>query len=141
MADDAGVNQAADTEPIFRAFKRRKIQRKRANNEEDEARSESEDRQDGGTTTPHEQLDDTGRVMRVERRPAARKGGIAFTSGVSKSANTGESQEMAMVLADTTQLQEQIQNDRFIKPTGRAGVVQDKHMYAHPPKTPFKTRC
>ena len=143
MADE----DQAPAEPIFRANKRRKVFRKRGDSTEDD-NSENETGVTERTTTQsvgsnyvdgHIPSTITGPTTQV-RRP--KKHGIAFSSsGPGPRQPRDELAETALsVAAPQTPEAVQQQNERFIKPTGKAVVTDDKHMYVVPLKARPKTR-
>ena len=82
-----------------------------------------------------EQEDDANDDARpLVRRPIARKYGIAFTSSAKPSQDeldsTNEERAMVPMHPDREEaVQEAVQGKRFVKPTGKAIVMDDKHMY------------
>lgn len=130
MAEEEPVQ----AEPVFRANKRRKVFRKRADSAE--GQNENGDRPYGDATqqaTTNNEEDDsisasTGSATQV-RRP--KKHGIAFSSvGPAPRQPLDEPSEYPLSVA-ARQLPKAVQqqNERFIKPTGKAVVADDKHMY------------
>jgi hypothetical protein len=63
----------------------------------------------------------------VRRRPIVRKHGIAFTATGTQLQE--ENADLAMILAPQGEDALSTANDRFVKPTGRVGVAEDKHLY------------
>ncbi|KAH9841247.1 60S ribosomal protein L27a [Teratosphaeria destructans] len=114
MADDTSH------EPLFRATKRQKVFRKRRGRDEDEIESTS------APTAP----DDDDHPRQIARRPMARKHGVAFSSATRTQREEPAQDETAMVMHPDRQ-QHMAQVDRFVKPTGNAKVVDDKHLTAY----------
>lgn len=122
-------------EPLFRANKRRKVFRKRANLEGetagDAAVSNSaapairEDESEGDDN-------DVSRIVRSQKKTGAKKQGIAFTSSDVVRSTDEEREEKALVVGADEQAPALIQGDRFVKPTGRIVVTENKHMYVLP---------
>ena len=120
------------SEPLFRANKRRKVFRKRGDsNGSNEALpsvpvapNEAEFNVDQG------QSDVAGGVLRLEKKGGARKYGIGFSSTDGRR-NPEQEQggETALVPMSEKGAKEVLANDRFVKPTGRVGVTEDKNMY------------
>ena len=79
--------------------------------------------------TLDETNDGEGTTLRLQKRGGAKKRGIGFSSMEGrKTAQQEDSEEMALVPI-TQDVAEEMQNDRFVKPTGREVVTEDKHMY------------
>lgn len=124
---------AHQIEPVFRANKRRKVFRKRANSQEDDDQTEqiephaTHPRPDNGQDGGNAEATD-GQAVQV-RRP--KKHGIAFSSSGTGSRQTqNQDQDDALIMtAPPVSGALQQQNERFTKPTGRAVVTDDKHMY------------
>ena len=123
------------SEPLFRATKRRKIIRGRADADEpDEANATTAHVADEDVTTitkhlPTNEENSHGGVTRVLKKAGPRKQGIGFSSASNwRSAGPDHNDEKAMVPASDEGLPDQVQNDRFVKPTGKV-VTEDKHMY------------
>ncbi|KAF2773657.1 hypothetical protein EJ03DRAFT_103143 [Teratosphaeria nubilosa] len=106
-----------DQEPLFRATKRQRVFRKRRDGDEDEIESAST------PTAP-----DDGNPPQIAKRPIARKHGVAFSSATKTERE--EPPKTAMVMHPDRQ-QHMAQVDRFVKPTGNAKVVDDKHLTAY----------
>jgi hypothetical protein len=120
-----------EKEPLFRANKRRKVVRRRA-----EAEDKSDSADDGDQEPMISNLapiadEDGSAAVRVQRRPNVRKHGIGFTSTSSRRAeNAGETEDMALVRVDADGAQDDVPgSDRFVRPTGKVAVAEDKHMY------------
>ena len=119
-------------EPLFRASKRRKFFRKRTGSEERSASSnqvsqsaevpiaqgETEDEENGGSG-----------VVRLQRKGVAKKRGIGFTSSDAPRTENDEAEERALVVANQDGAQEATRGDRFVKPTGKVAIAENKHMY------------
>jgi len=130
--------------PVFRATKRRKVFRKRAdsNASGDEPQVASTIQDPESTATPangsnstaenHGDFLSLSETTRV-RRP--KKHGIAFSSsGPNSSRPQTTDEETAMVVSEGQS--QDVQNGRFARQTGRAVVVDDKHMCVLPLKMP-----
>jgi hypothetical protein len=119
-----------EKEPLFRANKRRKVVRRRA---EVEDKSDSAD--DGDQEPMISNLapiadEDGSAAVRVQRRPNVRKHGIGFTSTSSRrDESAAETEDTALTRADADGAQDMPGSDRFVRPTGRVAVAEDKHMY------------
>lgn len=125
MTEDRGDSPAS----LFRANKRRKVLRKR-NIDEDQA-------------SPHERASDPLDPSEIEsaagshspdilptvKRPVAKKHGIGFTSSKRSPPRDATATEVALVPRQAGSPQDLTQHDRFIKPTGKLDVIEDKHMY------------
>lgn len=130
-------NPEPQQEALFRPSKRRKVFRKRVAGDD----QDGEDRQ-GSTAELDEPSGDVNAVQEdhnqsvpVVRRPAAKKHGISFsTSGAANQsiASEGLSTRMALVPVIEQEAASALQSDRFTKPTGNVGVVEDKHLYVSP---------
>ena len=131
MADDARDS----SEPLFRATKRRRIFRQRTDEEQTAAPSNGAAaliNRTAGSDIEHG--DESVSAMQRARRPASRKQGIAFTSTSTKASQPyapamEPSDETALVPLHPERAQQMAQVDRFVKPTGKVAVVDDKHMY------------
>lgn len=112
--------------PVFRANKRRKVFRQRPGSDDEASVS-----QPGVNPSGASEADDGGKglVTTQNRKSGNRKNGIAFSTNVDKRQAEVQDTDMAMVLADQSKGPEQIQDHRFVKPTGKTGVVDDRHMY------------
>ncbi|KAK4497934.1 hypothetical protein PRZ48_010590 [Zasmidium cellare] len=120
-------------EALFRPSKRRKVFRKRVTGDED-----AEGRQDGiaeltgsnGDVNAVEE--DSHEGLSVVRRPAAKKHGIGFSSNDATN-QTVVRQDVSTALVPVVEQEagNALQSDRFTKPTGNAGVVEDKHLTAY----------
>lgn len=123
-------------EPVFRSSKRRRVFRKRVDHEDEQAPSITE----GG----HEPIQDsinehvepqTGVASHVSRPAAVKNRGVAFTSASNRHFGAEAlNDEMALVPADPDQQQDTVHGDRFVKPTGKAVITDDSHMYVHSSK-------
>lgn len=116
------------TGPMFRPNKRRKVFRKRVDVDDeavpDDATSTETVVTQPGSPGPAES------TLQFQRRQPPRKHGVVFTS-VEKSQKQELEPEGEMALTRMHPSREQIidQSDRFVKPTGKVAVVDDKHMY------------
>lgn len=114
-------------EPLFKANKRRKVIRRR---------HQDDDQESGVPAVPAQQQEsnDDGEDLgpAIVRRPVAKKHGMGFSSsGAVKASTGGEPTETALVPAQPGRLEETVQSERFVKPTGKV-VVEDKHLYVGP---------
>ncbi|KAK0836074.1 hypothetical protein LTR73_000575 [Friedmanniomyces endolithicus] len=118
------------TEPLFRANKRRKVFRKRADsNDNDGDEVDSAPPQEAPASTNDEHGESVGMIVPRARRPVARKQGIAFTStGHTTQQEPVDDEEMAMISVHPDREQNVVPGDRFVKPTGKAAVVDDRHI-------------
>ncbi|KAK4545088.1 hypothetical protein LTR36_003639 [Oleoguttula mirabilis] len=127
------AEQLTPTEPVFRANKRRKTFRRRDDEaDEEHATNEHSAQKDilataGDTNLPSLPIS----AVQVNQRPAARKYGIAFNSTNRPQAQEqGRSEEMAIIPVLPSRDQDVAPIERFVKPTGKAAVVDDRHMLA-----------
>lgn len=116
--------------PIFRANKRRKVFRKRAesdtNEDEPHVAADPVALIDGNASESVGEGDSAPRpdITRV-RKP--KKHGIAFSSSERNSSRPqDENEETAMVVSEPHAMEQQ--NGRFTRQTGKAIVADDKHM-------------
>jgi hypothetical protein len=82
------------------------------------AQGESEDEENGGSG-----------VVRLQRKGVAKKRGIGFTSNDPARTGDDEAEGRALVVANQDEAQEAVRGDRFVKPTGKVAVAENKHMY------------
>ncbi|KAK5704114.1 hypothetical protein LTR97_003127 [Elasticomyces elasticus] len=122
MADEAEPT----AEPLFRATKRRKIFRKR--NDDDDVNPTTTEASAAAST--NSLPDDAEPAISRLRRPVGKKHGITFSSNTTPKQELEPSEDTAMVLAQPDHEQGMVQVDRFVKPTGKAAVVDDRHMMA-----------
>lgn len=120
-------------QPFFRPSKRRKVFAKRTTDDDqgkDERQSSTvtEDVSGGDLNASEE---DSSRLASVVRRPAAKKHGIGFSSS-GAAARQDVPTETALVPVVEADAGSVLQSDRFTKPTGDVGVVEDKHLYVLP---------
>jgi hypothetical protein len=125
------MDSTQDTEPTFRANKRRKVFRKRTDADDDGEQPTT------APATAHEDADvgDSGVAVPVVKRPAVKKHGIAFssTSGPQRAQTEQEDAGSPVPVVHPSGDQNVIQTDRFVKPTGKAATtVDDKHLYEVP---------
>ena len=125
-------------EPLFRANKRRRVFRKRAHSDEldaaAEALSDPTARVVGTDALYYEEANNgsTG-IVRFQKKTGAKKAGIAFTSSDATRNGEEENEERATVVAEDDGVPAAIQGaDRFVKPTGKVAVADNKHMYVRP---------
>ena len=121
-------------EPIFRANKRRKVFRRRETAEEESITPSIAPQSTALATVKSEEDSDdsdsaTG-VVRLQKKAGTKKHGIAFTSSNVKQAKDEEAGfDGALLLASGNEEQQAIPGDRFVKPTGKIAVAENKHMY------------
>jgi len=125
--------------PVFRANKRRKVFRKRADSDagDEEPHVASTVQGPDSTTTPADTTDnavesygDASTLSETARVRRPKKHGIAFSSSDPFSSRVQHNEETAMVVSeDQTQ---DLQNGRFARQTGRTVVADDKHMCVLP---------
>ncbi|KAK3679118.1 hypothetical protein LTR37_021431 [Vermiconidia calcicola] len=119
------------SEPLFRSNKRRKVIRRRADSEDGNEEGLSGIVKDASST---EQMleDDNGAPAPVRlQRKGIRKHGIGFNSTESRRTPQQEqSDETALVLANSEDAEEVANSDRFVRPTGKVVVTDDKHIMA-----------
>lgn len=134
MADPLAATADA-AEPLFRANKRRKVFRKRT-----EAEDEDDDVPASMTPPALESVSNGSAskiaepalgVLRVDKRATTNKRGIGFSSTQQRRQDDAEedTEGRAVTLAPQTEVQDVSDIDRFVRPTGRVGVTEDKHMY------------
>ncbi|KAI6905761.1 hypothetical protein KC318_g2729 [Hortaea werneckii] len=112
-------------EPLFRANKRRKVFRKRRDDGEEEREQSDAEAVQQSNGEDHE----ANQRLRALRKPTARKHGIGFTSNnASKVEEHDENEDREMMPMHPERQQHMAQADRFVKPTGRIAVGEDKHM-------------
>ena len=122
----------ASSEPLFRANKRRKVFRKRASSEEPTApENVTQDSVDAAAGEDGPEIEEVGSsgVVRFQKRAAVKKRGIGFTSSDAARNSEDVIEEKALILADNDEPEQTIHGDRFVKPTGRVVVTENKHMY------------
>ncbi|KAK5131562.1 hypothetical protein LTR08_000817 [Meristemomyces frigidus] len=127
-------SEAPATEPLFRANKRRKVFRRR---DDGDTASDAPTVRQGAVGAGADQEEAVG-PRHIQRKPVVRKRGIGFTStGRSQTQpapqELEENEETAMMLVHPSREQNvlsTVSSERFMKPTGKAAVVDDKHMMA-----------
>ena len=126
MEDSANVSQ----EPLFRANKRRKIFRKRDVANEEEGQTANA-RPESSSLEAYKDEKDAAIALPTIIKPAAKRRGLGFSSaGQQRTSNGNTNTEMALVpMPEEQEEQEGIPTDRFVRPTGKVGVVEDKHLY------------
>lgn len=122
----------ADTaaEPVFRANKRRKVARKRADSEDAGEDKEGQNSVGGGPGAKaiDSSEDKEESALRAQKRAGARKHGIAFSSSGARR-TTEEGNEGQALVPYSQDAPSDSHIDRFVKPMGREAVSEDKHMY------------
>ncbi|KAK3680712.1 hypothetical protein LTR37_021101 [Vermiconidia calcicola] len=126
MADES------PSEPFFRSNKKRKVIRRRADSEDGNEEGLSGIVKDASST---EQMLEDGNgapaAVRLQRK-GIRKHGIGFNSTESRRTPPQEqSDETALVLANSEDAEQVAHSDRFVRPTGKVVVTDDKHMMAY----------
>ncbi|KAK3674477.1 hypothetical protein LTR78_005563 [Recurvomyces mirabilis] len=113
------------SEPVFRSNKRRKVLRRRAEDDENLESISPEVNGDGELEGHHEP------AQRVQK-PLAKKHGIAFTSQSRPQSTEVESNDQIAIVAIHPSRDASVVPgaNRFIKPTGKTEVTDDKHMTA-----------
>lgn len=112
------------TEALFRANKRRKIYRKRNIDDQDDEGSSLDN---GDSRRPESVPSDQ---MQTVRRPISKKHGIGFSTAGSKTApDEAPATPTAVVPFQPGQDDDRAAHDRFVKPAGKAAVIEDKHLY------------
>lgn len=115
----------AGTDSLFRANKRRKIHRKRNIDDNDDDGPSRTDVSLGADSEAQEQT-------QTVKRPAARKHGLGFSTAGNKVIPEAEtSTQTAMIPFKPEEDDDQAAHDRFVKPAGKAAVVEDKHLYVY----------
>lgn len=136
----------APPEPMFRASKRRKVMRKRANDDSsDQASSQApisarptdiavalsapETSTYQERVTEEEQGGPAEQVLRQRKPLGARKRGIGFSNSITPRASATddatEAGSSAMVPTETTV---EFAASRFVAPTGHVAITDDRHM-------------
>lgn len=120
------ANEAPTTEATFKVSKRKRLRRKRSEVDSDD----DEQHRSGLTSTFHGDGDgkdfEVGELQ-VVKRPIAKKYGISFVG--TKKPQREEQEDMALVAVDQDGDQNMGHTGRFVRPTGRVAVVEDRHMY------------
>ena len=127
--------------PVFRATKRRKVFRKRAESDasgdEPHVASTVQGPENAtpadGTNSTSETQGDASSLSETTRVRRPKKHGIAFSSSDQNSSRPHNNEETALVISE--EQPQDIQNGRFARQTGRTVVADDKHMCVSPPKT------
>lgn len=125
----------ATSEPVFRANKRRKVFRKRADSEaEDEGRNKSAETGNEPDEAWSKGTDDTedldeGSALRLQKRPGTRKLGIGFSSTEGRKTALQEDNAETALVPISQDAAPDVQIDRFVRPMGREMVTEDKNMY------------
>lgn len=130
MSKSEPTGTASDA--LFRVNKRRKIYRRRNVDEQDD---------DGSSATPDSPEADSGMRGQTQlvRRPLAKKHGIGFSTAGSKPAQQEDvATQTAVVPFQPAENEDQATHDRFVKPAGKAAVIEDKHLYVYSAR--FRTR-
>jgi hypothetical protein len=124
--------------PSFRANKRRKVFRKRA----DSDANDNEPQLAGLASTTEvndsaaEGNEDAASRPEITRVRKLKKHGIAFSSSDRPSSRPhNDNQETAMIISEPQAAEQE--NGRFTKQTGKAVVEDDKHMCVSPPASYF----
>ena len=126
------MDEDIPAEPLFRANKRRKVFRKRTTSEEPPAsQNEVSESADVVATQgePEDGENESSGVVRFHRTGGVKKRGIAFTSSEVLRSGEDEIEERALVVVNEDGAQEAVHGDRFVKPTGKVAVAENKHMY------------
>jgi hypothetical protein len=130
-SDNCSDNSAME-EPPFRINKRRKVVFRKRFDEDEDLASEKPSETPAGVANGvngnevHSTLNSDLHLVR--RRPFGKKHGIAFTATATQ-LQEENADDLAMVLAPQGEDALLTANDRFVKPTGRVGVAEDKHLY------------
>ncbi|KAK5733812.1 hypothetical protein LTR17_009364 [Elasticomyces elasticus] len=122
MADEA----ESTAEPLFRATKRRKIFRKRNDDDDLDATTTEASAAASTNSLP----DDAEPAISRLRRPVGKRHGMTFSSSTTLKQELEPDEDTAMVHVQPDHEQGMVQVDRFVKPTGKAAVVDDRHMMA-----------
>lgn len=116
-------------EPVFRTNKRRKVFRKRRDSE-CEADGGNNVAEDIGSRGRVEEAEDgDGSVLRAQKRAGVRKNGIGFSSTEARRAAPQQESETTALVPSSQELDNEVENERFVRPAGREVVAEDKHMY------------
>ncbi|SMY25066.1 unnamed protein product [Zymoseptoria tritici ST99CH_1A5] len=129
MSDD---NATPAPEALFRANKRRKIYRKRNHDEDDNDIEKSL----SAANTLDELIATASEAAQarttVVKKSAAKKQGIGFSANGPRDATAESTNVETSIVPFQPDLHEDVSAiDRFIKPTGTAVVVEDKHLTAY----------
>ena len=130
MADD----YKPQNDHIFRSNKRRKVFRRRAASDTDPDRAGSASTfgalEDGGIAA--DDREPVSIIRRAAKPGAVRKNGIIFSNTQERRTGTGEEAETSNALVPVSRdgaEDSTSQHERFVRPTGRTTVSEDKHMY------------
>lgn len=129
------MDEDTSKEPTFRAKKRQKVYRKRADSDDADEATVNTAAQVDAITNHAQSVDDQDTApVRVLRKPGVKKQGIAFSSSEGRrDAERDVEAEKALVLAQVEAAgQDAPGADRFVRPTGRVAVTEDRHMYVSP---------
>ncbi|KXS95065.1 hypothetical protein AC579_2111 [Pseudocercospora musae] len=125
----------APAHALFRPSKRRKVFRKRnlgeAQEEEEAAMGNAPPKERNGNDG-RDDVEESSSVSSAIRRPTAKKHGIGFGgsgSGTSAAMKEASSADHALVPRES-QVSAAAKADRFVKPMGKAEVIEDKHLAA-----------
>ena len=126
--------------PVFRATKRRKVFRKRAESDasgdEPHVASTVQGPENAtpadGTNSTSETQGDASSLSETTRVRRPKKHGIAFSSS-DQNSRPHNNEETALVVSE--EQPQDVQNGRFARQTGRTVVADDKHMCVLPTKT------
>lgn len=124
----------ATTEPVFRANKRRKVYRKRADSEDENesGNKNAETAHEAGELTKaadYAEDFEEASALRLQRRSRAGKYGIGFSSAEARRATQPEDNMEAALVPVSQDAAPDVQIDRFVRPMGREMVTEDKNMY------------
>lgn len=125
------MDEEAPNGPTFRAKKRQKVYRRRADSDDaDEPTITATAQAQSITNQASTPGDEDVNPVRIQRKLAAKKHGIAFSSTESRrDAERDTEVEKALVLAQVERGQDAPGADRFVRPTGKVAVTEDRHMY------------
>lgn len=128
------MSESADApaDALFRPSKRRKVFRKRnLDDDQEDTVVGNQPQKEPSPNNGGDHVNQSTNLSSVVRRPNAKKYGIGFGgSGNSAGMKEASSAENALVPRGS-QVSAAAQVDRFVKPIGKAEVVEDKHLYVH----------
>ncbi|KAK4982057.1 hypothetical protein LTR66_009513, partial [Elasticomyces elasticus] len=131
----AELNGISSSEPLFRAPKRRKIFRRRF---EDEPERDSIETSESSPKSPTQETQSPTAnrtqesIARLRKLRSSRRAGIVFSTSEQRHNQTASPDVSAIpVTARPAQTVEDMAGARFVAPTGQVGQVEDRHMTAY----------
>ncbi|KAK4956096.1 hypothetical protein LTR28_005967 [Elasticomyces elasticus] len=131
----AELNGISSSEPIFRAPKRRKIFRRRF---EDEPERDSIETSESSPKSPTKETQSPTAnitqesIARLRKLRSSRRAGIVFSTSAQRHHRTASPDASATpATVRPVQTVEDMAGARFVAPTGQVGQVEDRHMTAY----------